>query len=93
MAAKVLLWTHIGCLVLACFGIGALVFLGPNRPVGHHDPLREVISSVAFWLAAVSFVTGLGSMACRRGESESVVLAVSTIAALLVFFIAALPAL
>jgi hypothetical protein len=90
IAAKALLWPHVTCVVLACFGIGAAVFLGPNLLVGHHDPLREVISSVRFWLAAIGFLTGLGSMACRHGESENVALAASTIGALLVFFISAL---
>lgn len=93
MAAKALLWPHIGCLVLACTGIGASVFLGPNRPVGNPDPLRDIIRSVTLWLALIGVLTGLGSMACRRGESESVVLAASTITALLVFLFSALPTL
>jgi hypothetical protein len=83
-AAKALLWLHIACVVLAYLGIGVLFFLWPS--VGYQDSVREVIHSVVFWLAAIGFVSGLGSMACRSGKSESVVLAASTIAALLPMF-------
>jgi cell division protein FtsW (lipid II flippase) len=83
-AAKAFLWPHIACLLLACFGVGAAFSLGPNLPVRHHNPLREAISSVTFWLAGISFLTGLMSMACRRGKQESRTFAASTVASFLV---------
>jgi hypothetical protein len=75
LATKSLLWLHIAFLVLAAIGI-VLLFLVPSAPL-------QAIHSVTFWIAAAGFLTGLGSMACRSGKSESLMLAGSTIAALL----------
>jgi hypothetical protein len=80
-AARGLLWLHAACLFLTCsvLGVSYCVF----TPTTIYDPDQHRTYLLVFWLAATSAVSGLGVMARRRAESESIALAASTIVAFL----------
>jgi hypothetical protein len=72
------------CLVLtacALFGVSYIV-----RPTMIHADLRTVlvVNSISSF-AAIGALTGLAVMAGRSGKSESVVIAISTVASFLLF--------
>jgi len=75
LGRRLLLLVHFGLLVL---GYGLLGF-------GYFYPLRFSVVVLAVWairvVAALAFVTGLALMAMREGKSESIILAVCTVAA------------
>jgi hypothetical protein len=75
MAERVFLWLHVALLVLGYCLLG----------IGRFAPLSFAVAILLVWvirvIAGFGLVTGLALMALRRGKSESITLAVSTVAA------------
>jgi hypothetical protein len=86
---KIMLWVHLASMVVTCSGYGLARLLLPGRV--HPDATQAAVEMTLGWtlpvLAAVALVSGFGSMAVRSGKSESVLLAISTIAAFVLFFL------
>jgi hypothetical protein len=74
-----------------CVGLVGCV-LGVIGPQTHTRALDVGVATGFFAYGGLSFLTGLGSMALRPPNAESIWLAVSTIAAFLLFFFGSMSA-
>jgi hypothetical protein len=83
---RIVLWIHAASVLVGY----SLVLCVPARywpSLLGSDRLGFHLASVLFHLAALGTVTGLGLMAARPPQSESVLLAISTVAAFALFFL------
>ncbi|MGA2035731.1 MAG: hypothetical protein ABSG68_26070 [Thermoguttaceae bacterium] len=83
---EVALALHILSLAVGC-PILFLFYLFPQR-TSHVETIRIVGLEVIAVLFALGFMTGLAVMATKKGRSESIILAISTIFAFLLFLVA-----
>ena len=82
---KTCLWLHIAFSVGA-FALLAIRYALPPRTT--YPSLQDMLLQSAVTLfAAMASITGLGEMIGRRGKSESIALACSTIAAILLLML------
>ncbi len=72
--------------VLIAYGVLGLLWLFPQR-TSHTGTLSVVARWIVVTFAASGFITGLALMAKRSGRSESIILAISTVAAFLLLFL------
>jgi hypothetical protein len=85
MSRKVL-WLHIVS-VVAAYALVAIWYTALPATT-NSEPQRTAATQVVAILAATGSLTGLGLMARRSGATESIALAVSTIAAVLLLILA-----
>jgi hypothetical protein len=90
LGPRLLLWLHFALLVLGYGLLGFGRFYLGQMPLSLGTLL--LLARLVVWtlrvVAALAFVTGLALMALRRGQSESITLAVSTVAAFLLLVLA-----
>ncbi len=78
---RILLLLHVTCMFMSGV-IGVLSYFFMSRSTnGRPEDLFFIQGGVLF--PAVAFFTGLASMAMRKGRSESIMLAISTVSAIL----------
>jgi hypothetical protein len=82
---KTCLWLHIAFSVGA-FALLAICYVLLSRTTHPSLQDRLLLSAVTLF-AAMASITGLGEMIGRRGKSESIALACSTVAAILLLML------
>jgi hypothetical protein len=81
--SRTLLYSHV-CFALLALGLCAGLYLVPSRNTRAHS---HHLSGWLAPLAAMAFLFGLAFMATRKGRSESIAVAMSTIAALVLLLL------
>jgi hypothetical protein len=79
---RILLLLHVLCIIISCTFVVLTAFNPGSRGTSWAptEGIHDIMENAAFLFAAVAFFTGLGAMAFRKGKSESLTLAASTIA-------------